>query len=695
MTKHVMFDVEDHFMMPRTRTRRHHHDGDTITITEEEMSTTTNTGSYYDDYIDDQESFSSETKSETTTPLFEAIEDGNYEAVERFLRTGQFRLHFNYFPFNLFFHQGVHPMGSPRQQASTWVTRLISRQLPLHLAMRHNAPLSLVDSLIQAYPKALQCRDTYGNLPLHIAILSNCRHSVIKLLILEFPKALHIENESGMTPLKCYELIEDMEPKNHWQVIQKYVGCVQSINQKEASPIKNKIQKIGNRMEIAKSQIRLVQLELQLEKDMQVQKENDKIKEDQLMKLEVERMKNELIALRSEKERLSKEKELLQEQIDDDDNNNNQRDSPTTTGSVVVEVDSPKTPPKHVDVVVTTSTSSHIVKVPIVKTEHQQKSHSQRSMDGNDIVLQQEETKQDQKETRIEEIKAHSCEETKEEKPDPNSPNLQGGTMDREETKKNDSFGYEKGKKEDLLREAHNKFTVMSLDVSDNDERDEISYPRHSEIRTKEIPGDPPHSVNRTNEIRGDPPAEYSEDHYENEDDHNEKNLVGEKGRRKETIDELLRMVRSDSPKVVEEENEKEISNENNEEYNYTPSYQYEPQVSRDDLEEKSEMSNGNKEDYNYTSGYQHDLQARRDDLEEVREISNEKEEEYKYTPRYEHKEPSVPRNGLEKEIYDFEVRTGLDNGSLHFHNEFQRTHYDFTLSCSPSYEKISRRGGY
>ena len=62
---------------------------------------------------------------------------------------------------------------------------------PLHLLLRHNPPLAVVDALYEAYKDALcQAEDKTGYLPLHVACLMGCNVDVVRFLIEKYPHAL-------------------------------------------------------------------------------------------------------------------------------------------------------------------------------------------------------------------------------------------------------------------------------------------------------------------------------------------------------------------------------------------------------------------------------------------------------------------------------------------------------------------------
>lgn len=62
---------------------------------------------------------------------------------------------------------------------------------PLHLVLRHNPPLAVVDALYEAYKDALCIAEKKtGYLPLHVACLVGCNVDVVRFLIEKYPDAL-------------------------------------------------------------------------------------------------------------------------------------------------------------------------------------------------------------------------------------------------------------------------------------------------------------------------------------------------------------------------------------------------------------------------------------------------------------------------------------------------------------------------
>lgn len=142
------------------------------------------------------------------TPMLEAILNCLWTELLIFLQTGKWGNHVDFCDSTL----------SPAEQAQKYITyqdrysngRL--RQLPLHAAISHLAPLRIVKSLLRLYPGSIECPDSKGNLPLHIAFLTNA-HDVSAFLLKAYPEALMVTNEIGDLPVECCQQIFRTVPR--------------------------------------------------------------------------------------------------------------------------------------------------------------------------------------------------------------------------------------------------------------------------------------------------------------------------------------------------------------------------------------------------------------------------------------------------------------------------------------------------
>jgi len=73
--------------------------------------------------------------------------------------------------------------------------------LPLHLALRRNAPLHIIKGILNANPNAIYKREFMGMLPLHLACNLGMDYKVIKFLHKSFPEASKRADFTGMLPL--------------------------------------------------------------------------------------------------------------------------------------------------------------------------------------------------------------------------------------------------------------------------------------------------------------------------------------------------------------------------------------------------------------------------------------------------------------------------------------------------------------
>ena len=177
---------------------------------------------------------SSSSKKSRGTPLFDAIQSGNWTEVDVILRGTPAEepkdgdcecnepmsiLSCGYFTDEQQQSKAIdyEPSPSGKEQAATWVvghdakknednaTKKKWKQLPLHAAISGGAPIKTIAGLVKAFPEALQMKDTPdGNLPLHLAMQGNCYPEKDMLYLIQaFPKALKIKNKEGQLPAEC------------------------------------------------------------------------------------------------------------------------------------------------------------------------------------------------------------------------------------------------------------------------------------------------------------------------------------------------------------------------------------------------------------------------------------------------------------------------------------------------------------
>lgn len=144
--------------------------------------------------------------------LYEALEaattEADFDRILKYLETGRWEG-------LLFSSEG----SSPIDQTKTWVTRfdindsnkVMWSQLPLHLAIVCNAPLSIVKALVKLNPQALRCTDDQHMLPLHLALRQGASDEVVAFLALEFPEAVNAKGKNGRTAVECSQRAKHKE----------------------------------------------------------------------------------------------------------------------------------------------------------------------------------------------------------------------------------------------------------------------------------------------------------------------------------------------------------------------------------------------------------------------------------------------------------------------------------------------------
>jgi hypothetical protein len=135
------------------------------------------------------------------TKLYKLIEDKQWEEVLYYMETGKF------YDTSIFTHLFGKEPDPPFVQARTWVTALDESgdvrwcQLPLHAAVTFHAPHSVIQRLVDIYPKSVRCADDQDMLPLHYAFRFGCDDDVTALLIKRFPQAIGKRAAKDRLPL--------------------------------------------------------------------------------------------------------------------------------------------------------------------------------------------------------------------------------------------------------------------------------------------------------------------------------------------------------------------------------------------------------------------------------------------------------------------------------------------------------------
>ena len=138
-----------------------------------------------------------------TTVLYSAIENEKWENVLFFLETGKVPGYYC----GLGGATSSPDSLDSRAQVHTWISRkdwwgsTTTRNLPIHAAVEHNAPIRLINKLIELHPEGARSQDLNGNLPLHLSFKHAASDSVISLLLKAFPEAVGVKNKEDRNPV--------------------------------------------------------------------------------------------------------------------------------------------------------------------------------------------------------------------------------------------------------------------------------------------------------------------------------------------------------------------------------------------------------------------------------------------------------------------------------------------------------------
>jgi len=103
---------------------------------------------------------------------------------------------------DVLFNVEIHPNHASRWETVGFDGKHETRLLPLHLALKLNAPVIVIEKLLDAYPEAAQMCDAYfQRLPLHIACIAGCPAEVVRLLVTAFLGGAAGRDIFGRVPL--------------------------------------------------------------------------------------------------------------------------------------------------------------------------------------------------------------------------------------------------------------------------------------------------------------------------------------------------------------------------------------------------------------------------------------------------------------------------------------------------------------
>ena len=79
------------------------------------------------------------------------------------------------------------------------------RLLPIHAAFLGDAPIEVLEALLEAYPAGAKGQDDHGMLPIHLGIKKHIGPDVINLLLAAYPDCIDIQSYQGLTPHQMAE----------------------------------------------------------------------------------------------------------------------------------------------------------------------------------------------------------------------------------------------------------------------------------------------------------------------------------------------------------------------------------------------------------------------------------------------------------------------------------------------------------
>lgn len=110
--------------------------------------------------------------------------------------------------------------------------RTICRGLPLHQACQLNPPLSVIESLVDAYKDSPKIRDSFGDLPLHIACDRRASPSVLQYLMKSHPLSI-LELDSNERNIMT--ILQQAKHSDYQEIIEMMVKLTQTLNNNEES----------------------------------------------------------------------------------------------------------------------------------------------------------------------------------------------------------------------------------------------------------------------------------------------------------------------------------------------------------------------------------------------------------------------------------------------------------------------------
>jgi len=157
------------------------------------------------------------------TPLFQAIEQEDWQSILLFLNTAKWS--------NSMWNSTVDHLKSPAPhiQCKTWVIsyKLGKEewcQLPIHAAISYGAPAVVVQKLVETYPECVQQRDGEGMLPIHLAFGFGSNDTVLGFLLRSWPASVSEAGPGGRLPHECCDLGPNKSRGEVFRIVAEQTG---------------------------------------------------------------------------------------------------------------------------------------------------------------------------------------------------------------------------------------------------------------------------------------------------------------------------------------------------------------------------------------------------------------------------------------------------------------------------------------
>lgn len=242
-------------------------DGRSSPVFEKEMSTASSQ-EFAKPTQDESTSVENHSSSDSESPvqvkegtmLFSAIESEKWENAIMFLENGS-SSGWGENTFSMIGWGGEQVPPDPKAQVRTWVVgndwwgNIVSKRLPIHTAIIKQAPIALIQKLLEIYPDSIHCRDLDGNLPLHLSFRHSSPDSVVAFLLKSYPEATGEKNNDGKQPV-------DYASADACEIIQLCVDQTNKVAKKEEEKLNQALESEKTRLTKILYQLQEIRSEL-------------------------------------------------------------------------------------------------------------------------------------------------------------------------------------------------------------------------------------------------------------------------------------------------------------------------------------------------------------------------------------------------------------------------------------------------